>query len=182
MINVRRSILYWYWGKKRVHVSKKRHKQKKKEKADQDIKKENSKSCPEHFIVKVSRMNLLANLPAPPVLCLLYNYTPYKQKTKNKSVYDRIAKSCVLFLYEFNFRSQFYSPFISFQWSQSLSCVCMVWSWTLAKEYKGNFTRTIIQQGQTQFRFETKAKTGHLEAVRKLFQILNRAGGLCTSP
>lgn len=59
---------------------------------------------------------------------------------------------------------------------------CMSQSWTSAKGNRGNFTSAIIQQGQTRFRFETKAKTGHLEAVRKLFQILNRPGGVCTSP
>lgn len=140
---------------------------------------ETRKRCPTHFVVTGSRSSTLVNPLASLVLCLPCHYTPYKQETKSKSVYDHLAKPSVKnAVLGHNFIHQSTVP----SETRACPCVCMVWSWPWAKPYTGNFTRTIIQKGQTRFRFETKAKTGHLEAVRKLFQILNRAGGLCISP
>lgn len=148
-----------------------RRKLKQKEKVGQK-----GKSCPKHFILRGSRPNAQAKPSAPPVLMHHIN-----RKPKPKVFMATLQNPMLGIQVQVRISSTIHQIPVE---PNLVLCLpsCMVWSWTLAKENRGDFTSTIIQQGQTRFRFETKAKTGHLEAVRKLFQILNRPGGLCTSP
>lgn len=95
----------------------------------------------------------------------LHLFAPSKQETKTKSASGHSAEATV--------RSKFH-PFIRFHRSQAGSALI----WHGAGRTEGISPVLLFNKVKPDLRLKPKPTTGHIEAVRQLFQILNRLGGI----